>query len=77
MEPNNQGIEVTYKFLLPQHKRELDCAYYADDMAQALWDIDQKCRDVIKYGTKSTVDELAEQIRSIISENVSLHKVWY
>lgn len=74
MESDYHQVEVTYKFYLHDNKNDLRMVQLAPDMFSALWDIDQKCRGILKYGTDMKFDEVLEDIRAVISE-VDLYSV--
>jgi hypothetical protein len=41
---------------------------YCDDAFSLIWNIDQLCRNDLKYGSKKTKDEILEEIRNEINE---------
>lgn len=68
MDEENQ-IEVTYKFYLPEHEEDLEEFKNASKYRRALCDIYNRCRTVWKYeddAPKERVD-LAEEISAIAS----------
>ena len=60
---------VTLRYRLPDEQHEFDAARLGNKMAVALWDIDQRCRALLKHADPS--DEtaaLAEEIRQMIRD---------
>ena len=57
---------ATLKFNLPEEKSEYDLAIKGGDYYSALWEIDQRCRSITKYGEKIDVYELCDEIRNMI-----------
>ncbi len=58
---------ATLRFTLPDEQGEFDAARLGSKALAALWDIDQRCRSLLKHG--SPTDEtarLAEEIRGMI-----------
>lgn len=52
-------------------------ALHARDMVSCLWEIDQKCRSLLKYGSPSEdLAVLCEEIRRFISEEVDLDRLY-
>jgi|TARA_Y100000034_G_scaffold119574_1_gene161521 hypothetical protein len=71
MAEEEKSIEVTFKFLLPEHETELRDFKNGERYAGALYDIDNTCRTVMKYEDAPTDDrvQLAEAIRDLIHES--------
>lgn len=63
----DKSIEVTYKFLLPDHAFDLKLCQNAHEINSALDEIYNACRYVWKYDDKATPElvEFAERIGSI------------
>ena len=58
---------VTLRYTLPDEQAEYDAARLGRDACAALWDIDQRCRSLLKHGELSDETErLAEEIRQMI-----------
>ena len=60
---------VTLRYRLPDEQADYDAARLGRDACAALWDIDQRCRALLKHGEPS--DEtaaLAEEIRQMIRD---------
>ena len=60
---------ATLRYSLPDEQAEFDAARLGNQMAAALWDIDQRLRALLKHG--SPCDEtarLAEEIRQMIRD---------
>jgi hypothetical protein len=58
---------VTFRFTLPDEQGEFDAARLGRSALAALWEIDQRCRGLLKHGEPS--DEtaaLAQEIREMI-----------
>ena len=58
---------ATLTYSLPDEQAEYDAARQGMEAKQVLWQIDQHCRNLFKYGT-ATAEEyrLAEKIRGLI-----------
>ena len=59
-------LTITYQ--LPDEQAEFDAARLGRAMAATLWDIDQRCRSLLKHGepseeTKRWAEEVREMIR--------------
>lgn len=60
---------VTIRYTLPDEQAEYDAARLGNRMAVALWDIDQRCRALLKHGEPSDeTARLAEEIRQMIRD---------
>ena len=58
-------LTITYQ--LPDEQAEFDAARLGRAMAATLWEIDQRCRSLVKHGEPSgDTRELAEEIRQMI-----------
>jgi hypothetical protein len=58
---------ATLRFSLPDEQGEFDAARLGREALTTLWEIDQGCRSLIKYGTPSDeTRRLAEEIRAMI-----------
>jgi len=59
--------KATLTFSLPAEQSEFDTAMQGGRAKSALWDIDQMCRSLTKYGEPTPAEvELAQRIRSMI-----------
>ena len=64
---------ATLSFNLPEESSQHERAVFCDDAWCALHYIDQHCRSVGKYGHQyKSVEELAEEIRRMISTHTDL-----
>ena len=60
---------VTITYTLPDEQHEYDAARLGRAACGTLWDIDQRCRSLVKHGEPSEAEErLAEEIREMIRE---------
>lgn len=60
---------ITIRYTLPDEQADFDAARLGRAMASALWDIDQRCRSVLKHGDPSDeTARLAEEIRQMIRD---------
>ena len=60
---------ITVRYSLPDEQADYDAARLGRDACAALWDIDQRCRALLKHGTPSEAEErLAEEIRQMIRD---------
>lgn len=60
---------VTLRYRLPDEQAEFDAARLGNRMQVALWDIDQRCRALLKHGDPSDeTARLAEEIRQMIRD---------
>lgn len=75
--PPEKCPEVTFKYYLPENDDDVWIHINASKMYSLLWEIDQRCRSVVKYEDKASEDrvKLAEEIRQMIYENVDMDKV--
>ena len=59
------------KFRLPKDQAEYDAARLGNEAMQTLWQIDQRCRSLCKYGEPSEdARRLAEEIRGMIASEL-------
>jgi len=60
---------VTLRYRLPDEQAEYDAARQGAEAKSVLWDIDQRCRSIVKYSDSASADarRLAEEIRDMIS----------
>ena len=73
--------KATITFNLPEEKTDYDMANSAGKMYSILWEIDQHCRAILKYGGADgykykSVDELAEYIRDMIPYEL-FEEMWW
>jgi hypothetical protein len=62
-------VKATLRFDLPEDQAEFDAARLGTAMARVLWEIDQRCRSLVKHGEPSgETRELAEEIRQLIRD---------
>jgi hypothetical protein len=60
-------MRVTLEFDLPDDQGEYDAARLGRDALSTLWEIDQKCRSLLKHGDPTPeAARLAEEIRAMI-----------
>ena len=58
---------VTVTYTLPDEQSDFDAARLGRQALTALWEIDQRCRSLLKHGEPSEPERrLAEQIREMI-----------
>lgn len=63
-------MKATLSFTLPEETAEHRAAVQGGEAKRVLWEIDQRCRAVVKYGQYSDETiELAETIRGMIRES--------
>ena len=66
-------MEAILKFDLPEEKDEFKLAAAASDFWCVLWDVDQRCRGILKYEEPSEeTEKFAEEIRNIIRDRVDM-----
>lgn len=59
--------KLTITYTLPDEQAEYDAARLGRQALSVLWEIDQRCRSLVKYGEPSgETRELAEEIREMI-----------
>jgi hypothetical protein len=60
-------MKATLSFNLPDEQGEFDAARLGHKALTTLWDIDQKCRSLLKHGDPTPeAARLAEEIRGMI-----------
>jgi hypothetical protein len=60
-------MKATLSFNLPDEQGEFDAARLGRKALTTLWDIDQRCRSLLKHGQPSDeTARLAEEIRGMI-----------
>ena len=60
-------MKATLEFDLPDEQGEFDAARLGHKALTTLWDIDQRCRSLLKHGDPSEeTARLAEEIRGMI-----------
>jgi len=58
---------ATLRFRLPDEQSEFDAARLGSEALATLWEIDQRCRGLLKHGSPTAEQrELAEEIRRLI-----------
>jgi hypothetical protein len=58
---------ATLRFTLPDEQGEFDAARLGSQALLTLWEIDQKCRSLLKHGDPTPEErKLAEEIRGMI-----------
>jgi hypothetical protein len=58
---------ATLRFSLPDEQADFDAARLGREALSTLWDIDQRCRALVKHGEPSEeTRRLAEEIRAMI-----------
>lgn len=68
-----KSTEVTFKYYLPEHNNELWLTTNASALYSALWEINDRCRGLLKYDDpETTAGSLARFIQDCISEYVDL-----
>lgn len=69
-------MEAVLKFNLPEDKDEHTLALKGGDFWNCLWDLDQECRNHLKYGHKfKCSDEVLEWVRNFILDRVDINCV--
>jgi hypothetical protein len=60
-------MKAALSFNLPDEQGEFDAARLGHKALTALWDIDQRCRSLLKHGSPTEEEaRLAEEIRGMI-----------
>jgi glutamate-1-semialdehyde aminotransferase len=58
---------VLIRFRLPEEQSEFETSIQGGRARSALWDIDEACRSLLKYGEPTPAEvELAQRIRAMI-----------
>ena len=67
----SHAMKATLTYTLPDEDRDFRLALQGADAVQLLWDIEQRCRSVIKHEHEPHEDRirLAEEIRRMIHES--------
>ena len=60
---------ATLRFRLPDEQADFDAARLGRQMVSVIWEIDQRCRSLLKHGQPSgETGQLAEEIRQMIRD---------
>jgi hypothetical protein len=60
---------LTIRYRLPEEQAEFDAARLGRQMVATIWEIDQRCRSLLKHGEPSReTGQLAEEIRQLIRD---------
>ena len=60
-------MRATLTYTLPDEQAAYDAARLGSEALATLWEIDQHCRSLLKYGEPTSEEQaLAEQIRAMI-----------
>ena len=60
---------ITIRYTLPDEQNDYDAARLGAAACGTLWDIDQRCRALLKHGTPTPEEaRLAEEIRQMIRD---------
>jgi hypothetical protein len=60
---------ATLRYRLPEEQGEFDAARLGRQMVAVIWEIDQRCRSLVKHGDPTPEERsLAEEIRQMIRE---------
>jgi len=63
----SDDMKATLQFNLPEEQSDFDAARLGSKALIALWEIDQKCRGLLKHGEPTKAEaRLAEEIRAMI-----------
>jgi hypothetical protein len=58
---------VTFRFTLPDEQGDFDAARLGRKALLTLWEIDQRCRGLLKHGEPTEAEaRLAEEIRAMV-----------
>lgn len=61
---------VTLRYTLPDEQAEFDAARQGSEARRVIWEIDQRCRSLLKHGEPSDeTARLAEEIRQMIRDS--------
>jgi hypothetical protein len=63
-------MKVTIEFNLPEEEDDYKLAVNGRIFWSALWDIKQEIRAILKYGTEKDMDQVLEDLRSLIPHQV-------
>ena len=77
MESEHKSAEVTFKYYIPENQEDIFLHINASKMYELIYEIDQKCRSVIKYEDDPTEEKFrfAEEIRDMIHNNIDMDMV--
>jgi hypothetical protein len=65
---------ATLSYTLPDEQAEYDAARLGSEALATLWEIDQRCRGLLKHGSPTAEQrELAEEIRRLIPAELLEH----
>ena len=64
-------MKATLEFNLPEEEDQHLTAVKAMDWQMTLWDVDQKLREISKYGDDSARADWAQEIRDFIYEQLN------
>jgi hypothetical protein len=72
-------MKARLEFNLPDDEEQFNAASKAMDWALLAWDIDQQCRDWIKYDNHNfeSVEDVLQGIRDIIQETMRERRVQF
>lgn len=75
-EPDYKQPEITFKYYAQDNKEDIWLHMNAREMWSVLWDVDQRCRCLIRHGHGQdlSLDDFAQEIRDMISQ-IDLNKV--
>ena len=60
---------ATLRFRLPDEQADFDAARLGRQMVSVIWEIDQRCRSLLKHGQPSgETRELAEELRQMLRD---------
>ena len=60
---------VTIRYTLPEEQGDYDAARLGRQMVSTIWEIDQRCRSLLKHGEPSEeTAALAEEIRAMLRD---------
>jgi hypothetical protein len=60
---------ATLRFTLPEEQADFDAARLGQRMVATIWEIDQRCRSLLKHGEPSSeTGRLAEEIRQMLRD---------
>lgn len=62
---------VTLTFDLPDERSDMNAALFGQDALLALWDIDNKCRGLLKHGDLSDeAHQIVAEIRQLVPSDL-------
>ncbi len=61
-------MRATLEFNLPEESIEFHTAIRSNEYYCALWDIQQRIRDILNHGEETTVISLCEQLKYLIPQ---------